>query len=154
MRKRFFALPFLLLIPLAIACSGSDPDPTATSEPAATATNAPSSGTEVDVSLVEWGVELDSNSLSAGSYSFNVINDGSLPHELVIIKSDTPLSELEAVGGFLDEEATGIIIGEVENLGANAEEPLNVDLEAGNYLFVCNIGGHFALGMATEVTVN
>lgn len=158
MRKRFFALPFLLLIPLAIACS-SDPEPTATTQPTATsdpatATTEPSTGTEANVSLVEWDVQLDSTSLSAGSYTFNVSNDGSMPHELVIIQTDTPLGDLEATGGILNEAAVGTVVGEVENINANASAPLNVDLDAGNYVFICNIPGHFGLGMATAVTVN
>lgn len=152
MRSRLLLLPFLLLVPLAIACSSSDPEPTATSEPAATATT--STGTEVDVTLNEWDVQLDSTTLAAGEYSFNVKNDGTQIHELVIVRTDTAIEDVAVSGGVADLEAVGTVLGSVTDMSARAVESLSVALDAGNYLFVCNIPGHFALGMVTEVTVN
>ncbi len=141
-------LPVLLLVPLAFACSSSGSEqPTATTTVTVT-------GTQTDVNLNEWEIQLDSATLVPDSYAFTVKNDGSQVHELVIVKTDAAVDDVPVSGGVAELDGIGTVVGSVKDMRARAEETLSVDLDAGNYLFICNIPGHFGLGMVTEVTVN
>ena len=42
----------------------------------------------MNVELGEWFVDLDSDSVPAGSITFDVINRGGQPHEFIIIQTD------------------------------------------------------------------
>jgi hypothetical protein len=46
-------------------------------------------GSEVSAVLTEWAVEVDPGSVPAGEVTFNVENAGAIPHELVVIRSDS-----------------------------------------------------------------
>ena len=43
---------------------------------------------------------------------------------------------------------------EIEDIEAGSNESLTVTLDAGNYVFICNLPGHYAQGMHTGFTVS
>jgi hypothetical protein len=117
----------------------------------------------VAVTLDEWSVTPESDSIAAGSVTFDVANEGEDAHELVVVKSDDiaslPLGDEETVDeGGLD---SGAFIGEVEAFPAGESCEGTFELEPAQYVLFCNIaeqeGGevenHFQNGMATEFTV-
>jgi uncharacterized cupredoxin-like copper-binding protein len=107
---------------------------TASTSTAAT-TTAPAAPKSVSVGESEWKIDLPSTSLSAGSYTFDVKNDGHIPHDLTIN------------GPGVDNKKTPLI-----NPGKTAQ--LSVDLKSGSYDFYCSVPGHKAAGMDVKVTVS
>jgi uncharacterized cupredoxin-like copper-binding protein len=105
---------------------------------------------------------VDTASIPHGVVSFVATNLGSLNHELVVL----PLPTNEIVGtrplradGTIDEATS---IGEASNTcGAGAGEGIapaasswtTVTLAPGRYELVCNLPGHYAAGMYTQLTV-
>ena len=134
-------------------------------------------GTIVDVELANMGgsrmmgggmmggtmrVVASRQDVNAGTVSLRVANVGSLVHELVVL----PLSNGDQVGsrpvgsdGKVSEDGS---LGEASNTcGAGAGDGIDpgalgwvtIDLPPGNYELVCNLPGHYASGMYTELRV-
>jgi len=126
----------------------------------------------VNVALSEWLIEPDRDSVPAGEVTFVAANEGTIEHELVIIKTDLADDSLpthqedQEMLGVVDEEAEGVqVIDEIEEFEPDGEESLTLDLEPGNYVLICNIGpegeegehgahgSHYEEGMHTSLTV-
>lgn len=149
----------------AVSCSDDNNDGDGAVATATEAMDETPMASEVGVALTEWQIIPDVESVAAGSVTFNAENIGQEVHELVIIKTDLAPDALPANDdGKVDEEGEGIeAIDEIEEFAAGGEESLTVDLEAGNYVLICNIltteddgtiESHYQLGMtvAFEVT--
>jgi uncharacterized cupredoxin-like copper-binding protein len=108
---------------------------------------------DVSVTLKEWSLTADPGSVAAGSVTFAATNDGSLQHELVVLKTDLAAGALPVSGGSVDEAAAGDVIGEVPAFSAGATESLTLELEPGAYVLFCNIGGHYQQGVRSAFTV-
>lgn len=117
----------------------------------------------VAVSLSEWTVLPDVREVAAGDVSFTADNEGTEPHELVIVRAvslaDLPLGDDGAVdeAGIAEED----FIGEIEEFAAGESRDGTFTLDAGTYALFCNIvetdegevESHYQLGMATTLTV-
>jgi uncharacterized cupredoxin-like copper-binding protein len=121
-------------------------------------------GAEVDVVLSEFIVDPAEESVEAGEVTFALDNQGGETHEFVVVEAasadDLPVDD----DGAFDEEAFGEdnVLGEVEDIEAGDTAELTLDLEAGDYVLLCNIveeeedgevESHFAEGMYTTFTV-
>ena len=57
--------------------------------------------------------------------------------------------------GDVDEEGEGVtLIDEIEDIEAGSDDSLTVTLDAGSYVFICNLPGHYAQGMHTSFTAS
>lgn len=88
----------------------------------------------IAVAETEYKISLPKTSFGHGKYSFEVSNQGKIPHNLTI----------SGPGG---TKAT-------PNLDAGKSATLTVELKAGTYDFYCSIPGHKQLGMDQKVTVS
>jgi plastocyanin len=132
----------------ASACGGSgSEDAAAPSSSAPSSSEAPSSApAPADPSAAETGVNkitaveadftisVDEDSLTAGSYEIEVVNEGSASHDLVV-------------------ERDGEDLAATEILAPGESATLTVDLEAGEYIFYCSVGNHRGMGMELTVDV-
>ncbi len=85
---------------------------------------------------------------------FSVANAGAAPHELVVIRTDLAADALPVEGGSVDEASGDLeVVGETQPFSANTTQTLRVDLEAGSYVLICNIPGHYEAGMQAAFTV-
>lgn len=144
--KRILAFTATAL--LFAACSST---PKATPTPPETET-----GLKVGVTVKDFAMSLDKSSIAAGKITFAVKNDGPTVHEFVIFKSDPdPASmPLESGSTDVDEEGAGVKhISEIEDIAAGATQSLEQSLDAGKYVLLCNLPGHYKLGMYTGLTV-
>jgi hypothetical protein len=116
---------------------------------------------EVKATLKEWSVTPEVSQVESGNVRFVVANDGSKPHELVIIRSDLIPDALPVVSGKVDEERVAII-DEIEPFAAGTTERKTFDLEAGKHVLICNIveqvpgepvESHYQNGMRTAFIV-
>lgn len=129
-----------------------------TAAAAETTAAAEAAGGAVDVNLVEWAIEAPTE-LAAGEVTFNVVNTGEFPHELVVVQGDSYDTLPLTANGAVDETQlpAGALIGETARLGNGETESLTVSLAAGNYVLLCNISGggssHAARGQVLSVTV-
>ena len=121
-------------------------------------------GAEVDVVLSEFIVEPAEDSVEAGEVTFAIDNQGGETHEFVVVEAasadDLPVDDDSA----FDEEAFGEdnVLGEVEEIESGDTAELTLDLEAGDYVLLCNVveeeddgevESHFDEGMHTVFTV-
>jgi uncharacterized cupredoxin-like copper-binding protein len=98
-------------------------------------TTAKTSSTKVvRVSEVEFKIKLPQTSIPAGSYTFQVHNDGKVQHDFVI------------KGAGVNEKTPTIDPGKSSSL--------KVDLKPGTYDVFCSIPGHKQLGMDVTLTVH
>ena len=157
-RRAAAALVMAVGIGLVAGCSGDDAGGTAADTPAAdtpapdTSAAAPSSSAAasapsspaaespaeaetVAVTEGEMFIELSEDSYSSGSYTFEVVNEGRMPHDFVV-------------------ERDGADVAATEVLQPGQSATLTVTLEQGDYVFYCSVGSHRAAGMETPVTVS
>ena len=91
-------------------------------------------GEVVDVALSEFALEPASFSLEPGSYTFHVVNDGSIAHALEV---EGPSGEVET-----------------EDLQPGDSADLEVELsEPGEYEIYCPVDDHKGMGMEGTITV-
>ena len=154
---------FVLAIALVfgVACGDDDEDEAEPTPSAPTATQAPAETPDeqatVVISLDEWTVTGAEGAaipnVPAGEVAFEVHNDGTIPHELVVIKTDTDPAQLPVVDARVDEEAAGEEIGEVEEFPAGEVDEGTFVLSAGTYALICNIPAHYEEGMYAQLIV-
>jgi uncharacterized cupredoxin-like copper-binding protein len=103
-----------------------------TSTQATTTAPAKPAATKVPVSEVEFKITVGSTDLKAGEITFEVKNDGKIPHDLAI-KGTSDKTNLIPAGGTAE---------------------LKVTLKAGKYELYCSVPGHEAAGMKLNITVS
>jgi uncharacterized cupredoxin-like copper-binding protein len=124
-------------------------DGSSTPTPAAPATAV--AGGKVGVELGEMFIKPASQPIAAGRTTFDVSNAGSVTHEMVVVRTDTPAGQLPTNGaGEASEKGS---IGEVADLKAGKSDSLTLNLKAGHYALICNLPGHYAAGMYTDLQV-
>lgn len=133
------ALIAVMISILAVGCGGDD--------------EASPDSRVVDVSLGEWFVRPDKTSAEAGDITLSARNAGTTLHELVVIKTELSADKLPMKDSQVDEDAAGQAIGEIEEFAAGSTEKATLGLSAGKYVFICNITGHYQLGMHASFTV-
>jgi uncharacterized cupredoxin-like copper-binding protein len=120
-------------------------------------------GGTVDVTLQEFSIATDPTSIDAGEVDFSATNEGpDDTHEFVVFKTDLALTDLPVdENGAVVEDGEGVeLIGEIEDVEVGDTKSVTLDLEAGNYVFICNIWdeeeqeAHYQEGMRTSFVVN
>ena len=101
------------------------------------------------------GITTDLASLPAGDIKFEATNTSrDTIHEMIVIplqsgETEVPYNSEEMA---IDEDAAGAI-GEVSELDPGQSGTLTLRLQPGTYMLVCNIPGHYIMGMWTLFTV-
>jgi hypothetical protein len=105
---------------------------------------------------VDYSITLDESTAPSGDVTFDISNDAEQTHEFVVFKTDLAADQLPLnEDGDVDEEGEGVThIDEVEDIEAGATESLTVELDAGNYVVLCNLPGHYKQGMHASFTVS
>ena len=102
-----------------------------------------------DVKLSEWKVAPSATTLAAGKVKITAANDGTMTHELVVLRTDKPAGSLGS-GKRVSEAGS---VGEISDLKAGASGSKTFDLTPGHYVLICNLPGHYAAGMRADLTV-
>jgi uncharacterized cupredoxin-like copper-binding protein len=112
-------------------------------------------GGDVTATLDDYTISLSETELSAGEHTFDVQNEAGQTHEFVVVKTDLAADQLPTdEAGDVDEEGEGIEpVDEVEDVEAGSSQSLTVTLDAGSYVVLCNLPGHYRQGMHTTLTV-
>jgi uncharacterized cupredoxin-like copper-binding protein len=104
---------------------------------------------KVNVSLKEFSVNPGAAQAAAGKVTFKVHNAGTVTHEFVVLKTNTPANAL-LKGDRADESGN---VGETGDLKAGASKTLSLKLPPGHYALICNLPGHYKAGQHTDFTV-
>jgi uncharacterized cupredoxin-like copper-binding protein len=138
------AVSMVVGLALVAASCGGDDEPEAGNEGAVLAT------------LADYSITLDRNSAPAGEVIFDVTNEAEQIHEFVVLKTDLAEDALPTDdAGDVDEAGDpGIeLIGEIEDIEGGTTQSLTLGLDAGSYVVICNLPGHYSQGMHTGFTV-
>ncbi len=114
--------------------------------PAETATSA----AVVSVGLEEWKLVPERTVIPAGRLTFIVRNDGSMTHELVVLRSDRRARALPVKGGRAVEAGR---LGRISQIASGASKRLTLKLPAGRYVLLCNLLGHYQAGQFAGLRV-
>jgi hypothetical protein len=119
----------------------------------------------IAVALQEFSVAASPGSAPAGAVTFDVTNEGPDDvHEFVVIATDLGITELptDEDGAVLEDGEGMEVVDEIEDIPIGETQTLDVDLESGSYVLICNIvqeepdgtiEAHYAEGMRTSFTV-
>lgn len=113
-------------------------------------------GDTVHVALNEWSImpaHGEAFEASAGDVVFEIHNEGVVPHDFKIIKTDLARDALPIADGVVDQEAAGEVIGGADPLPGDIMVEESYDLEPGKYVIICTIPGHYQQGMTAELTI-
>lgn len=108
------------------------------------------------VSVVQRGFRNlpDKAEVPAGPVTFTVRNEDGEDHQFIILRTDLPADDLPLTANryTVDETASGLTVAGrlalIEGDGGTAT--LTVALPPGRYVLICNVPGHYSLGMHTE----
>ena len=110
-----------------------------------------SSGAEkVNVGLAEYTISPSLQTVPAGKVTFDVHNDGTTTHEMVVVKAKDASGRLPVEKGEASEAGS---VGEVADLEVGKSGTMNIKLAPGTYVLICNLPGHYLGGMHTVFTV-
>lgn len=106
----------------------------------------------VAVTLEDFSITLDTASAPAGAVTFNVENKGPSTHEFVVIQTDLAPDALptDDAGDVSEDDLAPV--DEIEDIEDGATPHLTVELDAGDYVLICNIPGHYRQGMHAAFT--
>ena len=107
-------------------------------------------GGTAKVTMDEFSLKSSPKSISAGKVKFSVKNAGDDEHELVILKTKTSASKLKVRGGRASESGE---VAELDDIEGGKTKSKTVSLKQGHYVLLCNLPGHYGLGMRADFTV-
>ena len=129
-----------LLLGLAVTVAGCAP----------AAENIPADA-DVAVHMQDYKVILSVATVKAGTVRFGIKNEGNMEHSFELIKTDLPFDKLPTTGDAKAKEDG--LVKQVKSLGVGKVSVVSADLAAGTYVVICNIAGHYQLGMRAALTV-
>jgi uncharacterized cupredoxin-like copper-binding protein len=129
------------LIALALIVSGC----------AGTAEPAPA-GAQVVAELTDYKITLNQPTVKAGKIKIGVRNLATMEHSLEVLKTDLAPDKLPVDGVSAKAKEDGKV-GEIKSIPAGKSAAVTIDLVPGKYVFICNVAGHYQLGMHTGFAV-
>ena len=114
-------------------------------------TSEPTDQPTLSVELTDFAVKADPGTVKAGHVVFAVRNRAAMAHELTVIRTDLAPDALPIDGGKAKEDGK---VGGLSNISAGVSRKLALELPAGHYDLICNLPGHYQLGMRTALTVD
>jgi uncharacterized cupredoxin-like copper-binding protein len=130
-------LALLLGVALTIAACGSTPE----TIPA---------DVDVAVHLQDYKVLLSVATVKPGPVRFGVKNEGGMEHSFELIKTDLAFDKLPTVDAKAKEDG---LVKQVKSLPVGKVSVVTADLAVGKYVIICNVAGHYQLGMRAALTV-
>jgi uncharacterized cupredoxin-like copper-binding protein len=110
----------------------------------------PGSTTEVDAALTDASLTLDRQEVPSGRISFEISNEGTMVHEFEVFVGSA--ADLQIAKNVADTSGMDLV-EEIEDIAPGTSITLDVNLDPGDYVIICNLPGHVASGMVTELTV-
>jgi uncharacterized cupredoxin-like copper-binding protein len=106
----------------------------------------------VTVDLKEYTVTLSTPTTKAGTVKLGIRNLGTMIHDFDLIRTDLAPDKLPIDTASAKAKTDGLV-KQVINIAAGRVTTVSADLAAGHYVIICNVSGHYQLGMRAELTV-
>jgi uncharacterized cupredoxin-like copper-binding protein len=105
----------------------------------------------VAVHMQDYKVILSVPTVKAGTVKFGIKNEGSMEHSFELIRTDLPFDKLPTTADAKAKEDG--LIKQVKSLPVGKVSVVSADLAAGKYVVICNVAGHYQLGMRAALEV-
>ena len=110
-------------------------------------------GSQVIVEMTDYRVTVNVASVKAGSTKIGVRNLASQMHSFEVLKTDLPHDKLPIDGVTAKAKEDGKV-GGIESIAPGGSASVTLDLAPGKYVLICNVAGHYQLGMHISFTVD
>ena len=108
----------------------------------------------VDIRYNGYSLQLRNNTMKAGDIVFNIDNhNGQVSHQFLVVQTDVPAGQLPLGADGKVDESSLHIVGRLANIDLGQFGTLTAHLAPGHYVLMCNIVGHYQLGMHADFTV-
>jgi uncharacterized cupredoxin-like copper-binding protein len=107
---------------------------------------------QVTVDMKEYAITVSPATFKAGTIKFGIRNIGTMVHDFDLIKTDLAFDKLPTDSGSAKAKEDGLV-KQMINIAANRVTTLSADLAPGNYVIICNVAGHYQLGMRVAFKV-
>jgi uncharacterized cupredoxin-like copper-binding protein len=104
------------------------------------------------VDISDFKLTPDHPTVVPGHVVVGIRNHASMLHELKVIKTDLAPDQLPVDGATARASEDGKV-GELLNISGGASRKLVLELTPGKYVLICNIAGHYQLGMRVGLEV-
>ncbi len=143
-----FAAATLLAVATLTACGGGSADDASEGDEDTqqASTNA------VTVTAREFSFEANQQTVTAGKVNLTLHNRGSIPHELIVVRTDLAADKLPVKDGTA-QVAESETIDHLHDVRAGARRSVSTELTRGAYVLICNIPAHYQSGMHLALTV-
>jgi uncharacterized cupredoxin-like copper-binding protein len=116
------------------------------------APDAAPAGSQVVVEMSDYKVTTSVASVKAGSVKIGVRNLGAMAHSFEVLKTDLPHDKLPIDGAAAKAKEDGKV-GGIDTIAAGKSASVTIDVTPGQYVLICNVPGHYQLGMHAAFTV-
>jgi uncharacterized cupredoxin-like copper-binding protein len=101
-----------------------------------------------------YSIQPSRSTAKAGPVVFNISNqDGQVMHQLLVVQTDTPAGALR-LGADTKVDLSGMaVVAQADQVDLGQSTTLTARLAPGHYVLLCNIVGHYQLGMHADFTV-
>ncbi len=104
------------------------------------------------VDISDFKILTDHPTIAAGHVVVGIRNHAAMLHELKVIKTDLAPDQLPVDGATAKAKEDGKV-GELTDVSGGASRKLVLELVPGKYVLICNIAGHYQLGMRVGLEV-
>jgi uncharacterized cupredoxin-like copper-binding protein len=104
------------------------------------------------VDMSDYKLVTDHPTVAAGRVVIGIRNHAAMLHELKVIKTDLAPDQLPVDGATAKVTEDGKV-GGLENISGGASRKLVIELTPGKYVLICNVAGHYQLGMRVGLDV-
>jgi uncharacterized cupredoxin-like copper-binding protein len=107
---------------------------------------------QVVADMKDYGITLSVSTVKAGVVKFGIRNNGAMAHQFDLIRTDLAPDKLPIDSASAKAKEDGLV-KQVLNIGAGKVATVSADLAPGHYVIICNVAGHYQLGMRAELKV-
>jgi uncharacterized cupredoxin-like copper-binding protein len=107
---------------------------------------------DLAVTMKDYRVEMNVTTLKAGTVKIGIKNAGGMEHSFELIKTELAFDKLPMDTGAAKAKEDGLV-KQVKTIAVGKVATLTADLAAGKYVVICNVAGHYQLGMRVALTV-
>ena len=107
---------------------------------------------QVTVDLRDYTITVTPDHIKAGTIKIGIRNLAAMEHQFDLIKTDLAADKLPIDGATAKAKEDGLI-KQVKGIGGGRVATVSADLQPGHYVIICNIAGHYQLGMRANFTV-
>jgi uncharacterized cupredoxin-like copper-binding protein len=106
----------------------------------------------VIVDMKEYTITLNTPTVKAGIVKFGIRNIGTMVHDFNVIKTDLAPDKLPIDVASAKANTDGLV-KQMINIAQGRVTTTEANLVAGHYVIICNVAGHYQLGMRAGLTV-